>query len=195
MSRILSATRYLILLPILGLLLAAGLFFVLGGIGLVTQLIEVLIAFFGGLGQTSETVDKGVVIFEVVEFVHLFLVGTVLYITAVGLYQLFIQELKFPRWLKIDSTEELETNLIGVTVVELAVNVMGAVFVGEKEFLLQYGAGIALPIAALGLFVGLRAWSLKLGKETAAEAEGWSGTDGGQHTTPQEAEEKAAGGQ
>jgi hypothetical protein len=41
--------------------------------------------------------------------------------------------------------------------------------------LIWYGAAIALPIAALGLFVGLRAWSLKLGKETAAEAEGWLG--------------------
>jgi uncharacterized membrane protein YqhA len=157
MSRVLSATRYLIILPILGLLFAAGLFFVLGGIGLVRQLIEVLVGFLGGVTHASGEVDKGVVIFEVVEFVHLFLVGTVLYITAVGLYQLFIQELKFPRWLKIDSTEELETNLIGVTVVVLAVNFMGAVFVGETETLLQYGAGIALPIAALGLFVGLRA--------------------------------------
>ena len=39
--------------------------------------------------------------------VHTFLVGTVLYITGAGLYQLFIEELDFPRWLKIDSTEEL----------------------------------------------------------------------------------------
>lgn len=27
------------------------------------------------------------------------------------------------------------------------------------------GAAIAMPIAALGLFVGLRAWSAKIGKE------------------------------
>lgn len=85
--------------------------------------------------------------------------------------------------------------LIGITVVVLAVNFMGAVFVGDTELLLQYGAGIALPIAALGLFVGLRAWSQKLGKETAAEAEGWHGKDPGQGTNPQEAEEKAAGGE
>ena len=108
-------------------------------------------------------------IFEVVEFVHLFLVGTVLSITAIGLYQLFINQIKFPNWLKIDSTEELETNLIGVTVVVLAVNFMGAVFVGGKENLLEFGAGIALPIAALGIFLGLRAWSTKLNKETPEE--------------------------
>jgi uncharacterized membrane protein YqhA len=107
----------------------------------------------------------GVIIFEVVGYVHTFLVGTVLYITVVGPYQLFIHELDFANWLKIESTEELETNLIGVTVVVLAVNFMGAVFAGNTENLLQYGVGIALPIAALGLFVGLRAWSIKLGRE------------------------------
>jgi hypothetical protein len=50
-------------------------------------------------------------------------------------------------------------------VVVLAVNFMGAVFVGEKENFLEFGAGIALPIAALGVFLGLRAWSTKLSKE------------------------------
>jgi len=56
--------------------------------------------------------------------------------------------------------------------VVLAVNFMGTVFVRGTENLLQYGAGIALPIAALGLFIGLRAWSNKLEKETAASSEG-----------------------
>jgi uncharacterized membrane protein YqhA len=185
----------LIIVPILGLLFAAGLFFVLGGIGLVGLLFEVLAGYLGGGTHAGGMVDKGVVIFEVVEFVHLFLVGTVLYITAVGLYQLFVKELDFPRWLKIDSTEELETNLIGVTVVVLAVNFMGAVFVGEREFLLPYGAGIALPIAALGLFVGLRAWSLKQGKEAAAEAEGWHKPAEMPGTPSQETEGKAGGGE
>jgi uncharacterized membrane protein YqhA len=184
MSRVLAGTRYLILVPILGLLLAAALFFVLGGIGLIGQLIEVLVGFLGGLAHTGGGVDKGIVIFEVVEFVHLFLVGTVLYITAVGLYQLFVKEVEFPRWLKIDSTEELETNLIGVTVVVLAVNFMGAVFAGKTENLLQYGAAIALPIAALGLFIGLRAWSIRLGKETAAESDGWQSGAADQDTAP-----------
>lgn len=195
MSRILASTRYLIVVPILGLIVAASLFFVIGGIGLITQLLELLIAALGGLAHGGSEVDKGIVIFEVVEFVHLFLVGTVLYITAVGLYQLFVHEIKFPRWLRIDSTEELETNLIGVTVVVLAVNFMGAVFVGDHAHLLQYGAGIALPIAALGLFVGLRAWSVKLGKETSTEAEGWPAAAKGRDSAPQESEEKAPGGE
>jgi uncharacterized membrane protein YqhA len=165
MSRLLSGTRYLIVAPIIGLAVAASVFFIFGGFGLLRLLVEVILTVFGVTSEHVAEMDQGLFIFEVVEFVHTFLVGTVLYITAVGLYQLFIQEIKFPGWLKIDSTEELETNLIGVTVVVLAVNFMGAVFVGGTENLLQYGAGIALPIAALGLFVGLRAWSVKMNKE------------------------------
>jgi uncharacterized membrane protein YqhA len=163
MSRFLIGTRYLILIPILGLALAAACFFIFGGIGLVQLMIELVFHTSTGVHESVQG-GQGVIIFEVVEYVHTFLVGTVLYITAVGLYQLFIQELDFVGWLKIESTEELETNLIGVTVVVLAVNFMGAVLT-KTDNLLDYGAGVALPIAALGLFVGLRAWSLKLGKE------------------------------
>lgn len=170
MERILTRTRYLVIIPILGLALASCFFFVFGGIGLIRLLIDVLLAGLG-LAHGAEVIERSLVIFEVVEYVHTFLVGTVLYITAMGLYQLFVHEIEFPNWLKIDNTEELETNLIGVTVVVLAVHFMGSVYVGGTEDLLQYGAGIALPIAALGLFVGLRAWSVKLNKEISAEEE------------------------
>jgi len=175
MSRILSGTRYLVVIPVIGLAIAASVFFVFGGIGLIRLLIELSIAAITSLTQETHSTDRGLVIFEVVEFVHLFLVGTVLYITAIGLYQLFVHEIKFPNWLKIDSTEELETNLIGVTVVVLAVNFMGEVFVGGKEDLMEFGVGIALPIAALGLFLGLRAWSTKLSRETPDKEPGGTG--------------------
>jgi len=173
MQRALSGTRYLIVIPVLGLALAASFFFIFGGISLIRLLFELSLIMLGITKDSAEHFERGVVIFEVIEYVHLFLVGTVLYITAVGLYQLFIQEIQFPGWLKIDSTEELETNLIGVTVVVLAVNFMGAVFVESKVNLLEYGVGIALPIAALGLFVGLRAWSAKQSKEVTSKHEGW----------------------
>ena len=185
MSRILAYSRFLILVPILGLILAASTFFVFGGLGLIRLLIHLTImAVESFAGVEAEALERGVVIFEVVEYVHLFLVGTVLYITAVGLYQLFVQEVKLPNWLRIDSTEELETSLIGVTVVVLAVNFMGAVFVGPHQYLLEYGAGIPLPIAALGLFVGLRAWSGKLNKE-AEQAPETTKSDAGSENSGQ----------
>jgi uncharacterized membrane protein YqhA len=178
MSRFLLGTRYLILIPILGLGIAAAFFFVFGGISLIQLLFELVIHSFTHEGAE---VSQGVIIFEVVEYVHTFLVGTVLYITAMGLFQLFIREVDFPKWLKIDSTEELETNLIGVTVVVLAVNFMGAMFAGDTTDLLPYGAGIALPIAALGVFVGLRAWSAKINKEADRADEEWKLTMSKKH--------------
>lgn len=167
MSRFLTGTRYLVIIPILGLAIAAAFFFIFGGIGLIRLLIDLLSSLLDLAGHDASEMERGIIIFEIVEYVHTFLVGTVLYITSIGLYQLFVGEIKFPNWLRIESTEELETSLIGVTVVVLAVNFMGAVFARAQENLLNFGAGIALVIAALALFVGLRAWSTRLAKDTA----------------------------
>lgn len=161
MARFLAGTRFLVLIPILGLALAAGAFFVFGGINLIQLIVVRLLEAVHILAVDVHEEEIPIVI-EIVEYVHTFLIGTVLYITAVGLYQLFIEEVEFHGWLKIDSTEELEMNLIGVTVVVLAVNFLGVAFTGDPSILLEYGAGIALPIAALALFVGLRVWSSSL---------------------------------
>jgi len=165
MSRILSSTRYLVFIPILGLALAASAFFIVGGFNLIRLIVESVITLFSSSVQATHQENIPFVV-EVVEYVHNFLVGTVLYITAVGLYQLFIDDVEFRGWLKIDSTEELEMNLIGVTVVVMAVNFLTVVYTRDVSVLLEYGAGIALPIAALALFVGLRAWSSSLSKKS-----------------------------
>jgi uncharacterized membrane protein YqhA len=162
MPRAIGLTRYLILIPIIGLLLASASFFIFGGIGLIGAIIEGIVEFFQGTtGGHGGAVPAEV---EIVEYVHRFLIGTVLFITAVGFYQLFIDRIEFPRWLRIESTEELETNLIGVTIVVLAVHFMGVVFTYDAEELMYFGIGISLPIAALSLFIGLRAWSTSKAK-------------------------------
>jgi len=158
MPRFFTATRYLILIPCIGLSLCAAAFFVVGGI----QLLEIL---FKGLAMSFGFIEPeihGLVMVEILDKVHLFLVGTVLYITSIGFYQLFIKEIKMPRWLRVHNTEELETSLIGVVVVVLAVDFLGAVFMSDENYnFLNHGVGIALPIVALGLFVGLRSWAAR----------------------------------
>lgn len=146
---IVGATRYLVLVPILGLAIAAAAMFAFGGLGLIVFVVR-------SIGESSS--GHGAVIlpiFGLLEYVHQFLIGTVLYITAMGLFQLFIQDVPLPQWMKTESAEDLETNLVGVTVVVLAIEFLGAVF-GRQENLLTYGAGIALPIAALALFIGAK---------------------------------------
>ncbi|MGB3717508.1 MAG: YqhA family protein [Candidatus Promineifilaceae bacterium] len=158
MSRFFVATRYLIIIPIIGLGIAAATFFVFGGISLLRVIFEAIAEVLGIIEVEAHADDLPIMV-EVVEYVHTFLIGTVLYITSIGFYQLFIGEIEFPGWLQIHNTEELETSLIGVTVVVLAVNFLSVVFTGENVDLIAQGAGIALPIAALGIFVGLRAWA------------------------------------
>jgi len=158
MSRFFVATRYLIIIPVIGLGLASAAFFVFGGISLIRVIIEVIAEVLGIIEVEAHADDIPIMV-EVVEYVHLFLIGTVLYITSIGFYQLFIAEIEFPGWLQIHNTEELETSLIGVTVVVLAVNFLSVVFTGENVDLVAQGAGIALPIAALGMFIGFRAWA------------------------------------
>lgn len=190
MPRFLSGTRYLIIVPILGLAIAASFFFVLGGIGMLKMLLELLVSIAGSIGSETADTDITLVTIEVVEFVHTFLVGTVLYVTAAGFYQLFIQDIKFPGWLKIDSIEELESNLIGVIVVVLAVNFMSTAFLGNTDNLLPYGIGIALPITALGLYVFLRAWSTKLDEQgdSRDEDEDWDSITSGDSVYQENAE-------
>ena len=148
--KFISATRYMAIVPILGLAIAAAVMFGFGGLGLIAFILRSITELSGG--HATEVLP----IFELLEYVHQFLIGTVLYITAMGLYQLFIQEVPLPLWMKTESSEDLETNLVGVTVVVLAIEFLGAVFSGRHDDLLQYGAGIALPIAALGLFLGMK---------------------------------------
>lgn len=175
-SRIVAQSRFLILVPIAGLALAAAFLFLFGGILLIVELFRAAGDAIGAIASGGVSHDAAAhgdlpFVVTVVEYVHLFLIGTVLYITAVGLYQLFVSEIDFPLWLRIDSTEELETSLIGVTVVVLAVNFMGATYSQEPETFFWYGAGIALPIAALGLFVGLRTWATAKEKRLRMERE------------------------
>ncbi len=154
-----AGTRYLIIIPITGLVLAAAILFVVGGYGLIKLVFTQVLTFLGI--QKAHEVTTPIYV-ELVEYIHTFLIGTVLFITAVGFFQLFIKAIDLPGWLRIKNTEELETNLIGVTVVVLAVNFMAMAFKKPSDFILEYGAGIALLIVALSVFMGIRAWSHKL---------------------------------
>jgi uncharacterized membrane protein YqhA len=147
--KFIAGIRFFVLIPVLGLAIAACILFIEGGIDLVHLLVEMV-------AETAKTDTKSVIIVGIVEIVHLFLVGTVLFLTSLGLYQLFIQMLPLPAWLKINSIEELELNLVGLTVVVLAVNFLSVIFEEQEINLAVYGVGYALPIVALAYFMKIR---------------------------------------
>ncbi len=149
MTRFLAACRYLLVVPIVGcVLLTAGI--VLMGMARIVAAGAQLVR----EGDLSANAAK-MMSLAVIEIIDLFLIGTVSYITAVGLYKLFISnsEIELPVRLKIHSLKDLEDKIIGVVVAALAVAFFGqAVGASELSALLNYGGGIALVIAALAFF-------------------------------------------
>jgi uncharacterized membrane protein YqhA len=61
-------------------------------------------------------------ILSFIEVVNLFLLATVFYITALGLYELFIDDrIKVSIWLEINTVDDLKTQLTSAIVVVLSV--------------------------------------------------------------------------
>lgn len=94
-------------------------------------------------------------ILSFIEIIDLFLLATVLYITGVGLYELFIDNrIKVPTWLAIGNIEDLKNKLASVVVV-----ILGVVFLGQAvkwesgNEILPFGLSVALVIAALTYFL------------------------------------------
>jgi uncharacterized membrane protein YqhA len=144
-QRLLGSSRWIILLAVIGaffsamalLLYAAGVVFVT-----VKDLITDL--------HFSETGAKELSV-TFIQLVDLFLLGTVIYIIAIGLYELFIDDsLPMPGWLRIDTLDSLKEKLIGVVILLLGVTFLGqAVTWTGNQNIIYFGAAIALVIAGL----------------------------------------------
>lgn len=147
--RLFSSSRYFAAFAVLGTFLAAVTLYVYGTL-VVFQLIWSTIAEY----RISVAGVKHLqVVF--IEMTDVFLLGTVLFIVAFGLYQLFIQpDLPVPSWLKIQNLDQLTERLIEVVGVLLSVTFLAFAVerVGEAT-LVEFGASVAVVIAALSLLL------------------------------------------
>jgi uncharacterized membrane protein YqhA len=107
------------------------------------------------VGEYSARTAKQLTL-TVIEAIDMFLVGAISYIIAVGLYLLFVGDRNDPLFKRFDigSLADLENKVIGVVVVAMAVGFVGKASDAPGPLaVLQSGAGVALVIAALCLFV------------------------------------------
>lgn len=151
-SSTLFKSRYMVMLAVGTLyLLAATLF------GYAT--VKTVFALPGLLSSLSEEATKSLLLFAV-ETADLFLIAVVLYVTAAGLYALFMGKRpaavdgEKATWLEVETLDDLKQNLIGVVVVAMSVLFLGVVIRGDSERnVLEVGGGIASVVAALGWYV------------------------------------------
>jgi uncharacterized membrane protein YqhA len=153
MGRLLVASRLAILLAVIPSLAA---FFGL----LVIALLKAgksLYLFAAGADVSAAPVKA--LALSLIEVADLFLLATVFYLMAIGLYELFVGvELPLPGWMAIHDLDDLKAKLCKVIIVLLGVLFLGqAVHWNGEANLLSYGAGIALVIAALTYFLSTKA--------------------------------------
>lgn len=145
--RILGSSRWGILFAVIGAFLSALMLLFYGVLVVLSTMIDAIRA-----GDISTEGAKGLAV-DVIQMVDLFLLGTVVYIVALGLYELFIDDdLPVPAWLEIHSLDDLKSKLIGVVVLLLGVTFLGtAVSSKHSEQLLELGLAVSAVIIALTL--------------------------------------------
>ena len=156
LKSLLNGSRFLVLAAVVGSLAGAAALFVYGLVDTVVVIAQTI-----AKGEVSTTGAKQVMLYFI-EIFDLFLLGTVMLIMALSLYELFFDsDLKLPARLEIHTFEDLKSNLVTVVVVVMAVTFLGQIvsWNGEAD-LFGFGVVVALVIAALNFYL----WIVKRGK-------------------------------
>jgi uncharacterized membrane protein YqhA len=155
MRTLFSLSRYVIWLAVISLLLATLAVFVYGLISTLTIIYDVFQhGAFGAEGARLLSV-------ELIEMIDLFLLGTILFITAVGMYELFVDPKLneiLPEWMSVSSLDQLKFNLLAVIVVMLAVLFLGVAAgfeLGGETSIVGFGLGVGIVILSAGVTVFL----------------------------------------
>ena len=145
MAKLLEQSKYIVLIAVFGLLVAALATFVWGVVGVASFVVALI---------TSAGSDRNAVI-QVLEVLDTFLVGTVLLISGLGLYELFIGKLALPEWLVIDDLSKLKSKLADVIVLIMAIKFLDKL-VTAKESLDVVWTALAVAIVS-GVLIALNA--------------------------------------
>ena len=145
-DRVVVGSRYLTIIAVIGSFLASATVQVYG---LIRAIVNAYDAFVGR--DYSDEAAKALLV-DAVSTIDLFLLGTILFVFALGFYQLFIEEVPaIPHALYVRSLGDLKAKLTGVVIVALVVAFLGQAVEWD---------GHSTSIAALGLGIGLVIFSL-----------------------------------
>jgi uncharacterized membrane protein YqhA len=146
-KRILGGSRFVISVAAIGAFLAS-MTLLLYGVGVVVVTIKDLLSdlHFDEKGTKSLSL-----IF--IQLVDTFLLGTVIYIIAIGLFELFVDDdLPTPKWLHISTLDDLKEKMVGVVIVLLGVTFLSQAtnWSGDRS-IIYFGVAIGFVIISLVL--------------------------------------------
>lgn len=144
-------SRVLVVIAIIGMIITSI-------IVIITAFAEFfrIISFFMHEGILSEEAAKFLSV-NVTEMIDLYLIGLVLIIMSLGLYQLFIDsEVDLPEWLDTPSFDVLKIRLLIVVAVVLPVMFLGyAATATDGTFIAGLGIAISLVMIAIGYILSI----------------------------------------
>ncbi|MDW8136432.1 MAG: YqhA family protein [Thermodesulfobacterium sp.] len=141
-KKLIELSRIVVIVPILSLFLGAF-FLALYGVYLIA---EIFYKFFVDPVYKESTILST----KFITIMDLYLVSIVLYIFAIGLYELFIGKLNVPDWLKIENIDQLKAKLASLIILILAVTFTRKLVEWEKPLeTLLFGISIAAIIIVL----------------------------------------------
>ena len=149
--RLLGSTRHFILVAVVGSFIASAAALVYGGVATVAIAVRTFAQpDFSGTGAKLLAVD-------LLTMTDLFLLGTVLYIVSVGLYELFVDDrLPMPGWLRITTLDDLTERLLGLVTVLLAVTFVGsAVTWAGGTDIVALGVAIASVVGVVTITIAM----------------------------------------
>jgi len=151
--RLLGTSRYLILLAVVGSFIASTTIMVFGllrSVGIIVDLVNDI-----GHGLLVDEAYSKALIGETIALIDMFLLGTVLFIVAAGLYQLFVDvRVPLPAWLAIRSLDDLKSLLTGVIIVALLVAFLGSAVTwtnADGTAIIALGLAVAAVVIAANM--------------------------------------------
>lgn len=143
MAQYLEKCKYIVLIAVFALMVAAAATFLWGG----AKTINFLLILF------NNNSDESLITLYLLEVVDTFLIGTVLFIFSIGLYDLFIYKLDLPEWLLIDNLSKLKAKLSDVIILFMAVKFLKRLIDGKSAIdTLYVGLAVAVVAGVLILF-------------------------------------------
>jgi uncharacterized membrane protein YqhA len=135
MRRALESVRYMVVIAVLGLLVAALMTFVWGAYGVFD------------FARTLLEGEEAAGLVSLLQMIDRFLLATVILVFAVGLWELFVSDLDLPEWLEIKSLDDLKSKLGDVIVLVVSIKTL------EKLTTLKDPLDALLYAAAGGIII------------------------------------------
>lgn len=147
LGRVLGRTRFVVLLGVFAVLLLSITLFIVGAVQAASSIWHAISAALGGKLPAAEFTV------ELLEVVATMLKAVVFYLVGVGLYSLFISPLNLPEALGIATLNDLETKIVSVVIVILAITFLEHFILWQEPVTtMQLGLTMAVVVAALVLF-------------------------------------------